>query len=142
MPSEISDTGHHVAPMLLVSEEEARKRPAPSEPPQMLLSGGGEVPAIAATLSAADWSDLASGFDIPVPEESIDWPEPVKRRGRTTIEFAAESEPFWFDVVLGTQVDPESGLPVDPATGKEFPLAHEFQCRVGGRVDGEMRHEN
>lgn len=138
---EDTNSGDYVVPLLVVSEEEARKRP-PSEPPRMVITGGEDDPPIPGTLAAVTWGDLTPGLDIPIPEESIDWPAPVERRGRTTIEIPAEAGPYWFDVFITTQVDRENGMPIDPETGKEFPTVHRYQFDLGGQEDGRKRHED
>ena len=123
----------------MISDEERRKRP-PSEPPELLLIGEAGEQSFAAKISAANWLDLTPGIHIPVPEDLVEWPKPVARGGRTTIEFQSEARPFWFDVAIATEVDPNTGWPVDPETGKEFTRVHDFKYRVGGQEDAPMRY--
>ena len=141
MKSEMEHSREYVFPNQTIKEEE-RRIPPPSGPPGFWLIGEDDRPPIAATLSAADWLDLTPGLKIPVPEESVEWPEPVARGGRTTIEFQSESRPYWFSVAMGTEVNPANGLPTDPSTGKELPMVHDFQYHVGGRVDAPMRYKD
>lgn len=131
----------YTAPLLMVSDKEIRNR-VPSKPPELLLTGQDGDPPVAATLSAADWRDLTPDIHIPIPEDSVEWPEPVERGGRTTITFQSDARPFWFDVAMGTEVDPTTGLPIDSTTGQEVPRVHDFKYRVGGREDAPMRHED
>lgn len=86
MNSESGNSDEHVYPIFIISEEERRKCP-PSEPPELLLTSEASDPPIAASLSAANWLDLTPGILIPIPKETVTWPEPVAREGRTTIEF-------------------------------------------------------
>ena len=124
-----------------ISEVDARRRP-PSEPPRMVITGGGEDPPIPGTLAAVTWGDLTPGLDIPIPDESIDWPEPVERRGRTSIEIPSEAEPYWFDVVIATQVDLATGMPIDPSNGNAFEPVHRFQYCYRIPEPGEMHRED
>ena len=141
MKGDLANSGEHIFPIHTISDDERRVRP-PSEPPEFRLTGEDARPPIVATLSAANWLDLTPGIHIPVPEESVEWPEPVARGGRTTIEFQSESRPYWFCVAIATEVDPTNGLPKDPATGREFPRVHDFQYHVGGREDAPMRYKD
>ena len=125
----------------MISDEE-RRIPPPSGPPGFWLTGEDGRPPIAATLRAADWTDLIPSIKIPVPEESVEWPEPVARGGRTTIEFQSESRPYWYCVAMATGVDPATGLPKDPLTGQEVPRVHDFRYHVGGREDAPMRYKD